>query len=302
MPLITTTIGFYPGPPQDQRDVGIDIPTDGEAKRDHYVYYHCRHLGGIDFSKIKTKVFRNGTAVDDVPVITGKITAGRSFLDKDWREASRIERPVKITIPGPMTIVDSLVNEFYEDDAELYRDIIVALNQEIHSLAKAGCRYIQIDEPVFVRYPEMALKFGIHNIENCFHGVDVTRIVHMCCGYPRKVDQEDYSKADPSAYFTLADALEDSVMDQVSLEDAHRHNELSLLTHFKKTKVILGFVDVARSRVESVDEIKQRIDDVLQYIDSERLIVAPDCGMKLLDKKIAKNKLVNLVKAAKSSI
>jgi len=199
-----------------------------------------------------------------------------------------------------MTIVDSLVNEFYESEEELRSDIVKALNQEMRSLVKAGCRYIQVDEPVFVRYPENARKFGIHNVESCFHDiVGVTRIVHICCGYPNYVNQAGYPKADPLSYFTLADALEDSIIHQVSIEDAHRHNDLSLLERFKRTKIILGLVDVAKSRVESVDEIRQRKDAALEHIDKEMLMAAPDCGMKLLDPKTAKAKLVNLVKAVK---
>jgi 5-methyltetrahydropteroyltriglutamate--homocysteine methyltransferase len=124
--------------------------------------------------------------------------------------------------------------------------------------------------------------------------------VHMCCGYPDKLDREDYPKADPNSYLAIADAIEASSIDAVSFEDAHRHNDLSLLEKLKTTKVIFGVVAIARSQVETVDEIRQRLLQALDHIDADRLIAAPDCGLALLGRGLAMAKLRNMSEAAKS--
>ena len=163
-----------------------------------------------------------------------------------------------------------------------------------------GGRHIQVDEPLFARLPEQALDFGIENLERCFHGVPdgVTRTMHMCCGYPNKLDETDYLKADPEVYRRLAGALEASIVDAVSIEDAHRHNDLSLLELFARTTVILGVVEIASSRVETVDEIVARLRVALDHIDADRLMAAPDCGLIMLGSELTRAKLGRLVEAA----
>lgn len=193
-----------------------------------------------------------------------------------------------------------MANSFYDDDAMLGADLAAAINAEFLALAKAGCTHIQIDEPVFARKPEQALAYGFENLERCFHGAPegVTRTVHMCCGYPDRLDNPDYPKADQDAYLRIADAIEASAIQAVSLEDAHRHNDLSLLERFKTTTVIFGAVAVAKSRVESVDDIRDRLRQALNHIDADRLIAAPDCGLGLLGRNLAMAKLKNLCMAA----
>merc|ERR1719160_1994914 len=122
----------------------------------------------------------------------------------------------------------------------------------------------------------------------------------MCCGYPEYCDQKEYLKADPQAYHQLASAIDNSVIDAVSLEDAHRHNDLNLLRMFKKTKIIFGVVQSASSRVESAEEIEDRVRDALNYIEEDRLILAPDCGLALLPPPVLKLKLKNMCIAAKN--
>lgn len=289
----------------DQVNVGIDILTDGEMGREDYTYYHCRHLKGVDFSSLAVKTVRAGARKGEVPTIRGKISArGRRFLTRDWVIAqSFTNKPVKVTVPGPMTVADTLADKYYHDERRLCEDIANALNVEIRALAKMGCRYIQIDEPVFARYPDKALAYGVDNLERCFHRVPrrVMRLMHMCCGYPERLDQEDYLKADPSVCFELAGPLNDSSIDTVSIEDAHRHNDLSLLERFSKTKVMLGVVAIARSRIESREEIKKRLEAALNHIEAARLIAAPDCGLSMLDRDTALAKLTSLVSAARTT-
>ncbi len=280
---------------------GVDIPTDGEVRRENYIHYHCRHLDGIDFATLTEKELRGGAYAAALPTITGPIRARDRFLAHDWRVAQAFtDRPLKVTMPGPMTIADTVANAHYDDDAKLGADLAAAINEELLALADSGCGHIQIDEPVFARKPEQALAFGFDNLERCFHGAPacVVRTVHMCCGYPDRLDNPDYPKADRNAYLRLADAIEDSSIAAVSLEDAHRHNDLALLERFHRTTVILGAVAVARSRVEPTEEIRARLRAALDHIDADRLIAAPDCGLGLLGRELAVAKLTNLCVAA----
>ncbi len=285
----------------DQVEAGIDIPTDGEIRRENYIHYHCRHLHGIDFERLAEKELRDGAYRARLPTVTGPVSVRDHFLPHDWKVAqSFTDRPVKITMPGPMTIADTIVDCHYDDPRRLGADLASALNAEVLALAEAGCKYIQIDEPLFARRPQAALDYGMENLERAFHRCPrgVTRIMHMCCGYPDRLDNPDYPKAPPQSYFQLADAVEQSSIMAVSIEDAHRHNDLSLLEHFEKTSVILGVVAIAKSRVESVDEIQARLIQALAHIDANRLIAAPDCGLGLLGRERALAKLRNLASAA----
>jgi len=200
---------------------------------------------------------------------------------------------------------DALAREgyaFYGDEAKLGAALAGALNVEIRALAGAGCTWIQVDEPVFARYPEKALAFGIDNLSRCFEGVpeSTVRGAHVCCGYPAELDTEDYPKADPRAYLAIADGLEAADVDVLSIEDAHRHNDLALLERFTTTRIALGVIGIARTRVEPVDEIADRLRAALAHIDAKRLIAAPDCGLTMLDRDTARAKLANLAAAAKT--
>jgi len=287
----------------DQIACGIDIPSDGEVRRENYIHYHCRHLNGIDFEHLTKKSLRQGAYSARLPTITGPVSARDLFLVHDWKIAqSFTERPVKITMPGPMTIADTTANEHYEDPAELGADLAAALNLEVLALAQAGCRHIQIDEPVFARKVPEALAYGFEHLERAFHGCpkQVVRTMHMCCGYPDALDNADYPKAPKESYFDLADAVDGSSVMAVSLEDTHRRNDLSLLERFASTTVILGVVAVAKSHIESTDEIRAHLADALGHIDAERLMAAPDCGLGLLGRARTMAKLRNLCEAAHS--
>ena len=339
MPLLTTCIGAYPKPPYvprmawfhdtaqageggvlpaakrqavldratqevvaEQAAIGIDIPTDGEIRRANYIHYHCGHLDGFEPGTLTERAMRNGAWTARVPTFTDRVVACEPFLARDWQVAQAVtDRPVKITVPGPLTISDSTANTFYPDRRSWCVDLAAALNVEIRRLAEAGCRYIQVDEPLFARLPDEALDFGVENLERCFHGVpdDVTRTVHMCCGYPDKLDDTDYVKADPEVYKRLAGAVEASFVDAVSIEDAHRHNDLSLLETFACTTVILGVVEIASSRIETVEEIVFRLRSALDHIDADRLVAAPDCGLIMLGADLVRTKLHRLVEAAR---
>ncbi len=287
---------------KDQEECGIDIITDGEIRRENYIHYHCRHLNGIDFDILTEKVARTGNYKCWLPTITKKISAGDSFLTNEWIKNQKLsKRPIKITIPGPMTISDTIANNYYENDEEMGKDLAAAINVEIKRLEDAGCKYIQIDEPLFARKPNKALSFGIRNLEKCFEGINknVEKITHICCGYPDKLDAINYPKAPLNSYEKIAKALDKSIIDTVSIEDAHRYNNFELLRDFKKTKIILGVIKIASSKIETIGEIQSRINEALKYISKEQLIIAPDCGLGHLQRELAIKKLKIMVQAVK---
>ncbi len=287
----------------DQVEAGVDVVTDGEVRRENYIHYHCRHLEGFDFEALVNKSLRGGAFETELPTVVGPVRSRGPFLPHDWRQAqATTDRPVKVTLPGPMTIGDTTVDLYYDDPARQGRDLAEALNVEIKALARAGCRIIQVDEPVFARKVPEALAYGMENLARCWHGVpdEIDRVMHICCGYPSALDDEDYPKADPASYLDLADAVEALPIDAVSLEDAHRHNDLSLLERFATTSVIFGSVAIARSRLETVEEVRTRLQAALEHIDAARLIAAPDCGLGYLGRDLAKAKLRVMCEAAKS--
>ena len=150
---------------KDQENCGIDIITDGEVRRENYIHYHCRHLNGIDFSNLTEKTARTGNYKCWLPTITNRVTAGESFLVEEWKTNQKLSnKPIKVTIPGPMTITDTIANTYYKTDEEMGYDLAEAINVEIKRLEEAGCKYIQVDEPLFARKPENALNFGIKNL------------------------------------------------------------------------------------------------------------------------------------------
>ena len=288
---------------RDQLDCGIDIITDGEIRRENYIHYHCRYLNGVDFNTLTEKVARTGNYKCWLPTITNKISAADPFLVDEWKNNQSLSnKPVKVTIPGPMTITDTIANTYYKSDEEMGYDLAIAINTEIKRLVDAGCKYIQVDEPLFARKPDNALAFGIKNLEKCFDGInqsDVEKITHICCGYPDKIDAVDYPKAPLDSYIKIAKALDSSIIDSVSIEDAHRYNDLSLLKNYKNTKIIFGVIKIASSKIETVEEIESRISETLKFISKEQLIVAPDCGLGHLSRDLAIKKLKIMSLAAK---
>ncbi|MCH9046501.1 MAG: cobalamin-independent methionine synthase II family protein [SAR324 cluster bacterium] len=284
-----------------QVEAGIEIPTDGEMPREHYIYYHLRHLEGFDFVNLTEKRMRNQAWHARIPTLVAPVRPRQRFLPEDWRMAQRAtKRPVKMTVPGPLTIADSVADAYYRDERALGAALADAINVEVRALADAGCPCVQVDEPVFAREPQKALAYGMEHLERCFHKVPaaVTRVVHICCGYPAELNLEDYPKADAKTYFALADDLEQVGLHAVSLEDAHRHNDLKLLEKFPRLTVILGVVQIANTRVEPVEEIVERLRAALGHIDRERLIAAPDCGLAMLEWDIVWQKLRNVAGAA----
>ena len=282
---------------RQQEKTGVDIVSDGEIRRDNYVHYYCQHLDGFDFERRARITGRSGAWSWAAPMITGPIASRQSCLAADYQFIrDRTERCVKMTIPGPMTIIDSVADEYYRDDVALAMDLAATIRMEVEALAAAGCHVVQFDEPVFARFPNKVSDYGLRALEACFEGVTgITTVVHVCRGYPI----EGYDKANADSYTHLAPMLANSKIDQISIEGAHGPLDLGVLRRFGDKGLIFGVVDAGDSRIETVEEIEARIKQVLGHVRPDRLSVGPDCGMVFLDPEVAKAKLTNLVEGAR---
>jgi len=297
---------------QEQTRMGVMVPTDGEVRRENYIHNLCRFIDGISFDELTRTGCRPHTVTGEfayytsLPTVVGPVRwRGGLDIGEEWKGNQEMtDRAVKYTLPGPMTMIGTLANQHYASDQELGADLALILRERVAELVRAGCTNIQIDEPLFARQLEKAIEWGIPLLDQILDEVPVhvNTTVHICCGYPTHIDQTDYLKADPCAYQMLAPALDDSKVNAVSLEDAHRPNDLStLLPMFKKKIVVLGCVTVACSKVESQLQIEARLNEALKYIDRERLQVAPDCGLGFLQGKyrpLLDQKLTNMCAAA----
>jgi len=282
---------------REQEATGVDIVSDGEERRDNYVYYHCRHLDGFDFEH-RTRIAGRSRAWEwPMPTITGPIAARQAFLPADYQFVrDRTVRRVKMTIPGPMTIMDSAKDEYYGDEVSLAMDLAAAIRVDVEALAAAGCEIIQFDESTFTRYPQKVSDYALRALEACFQGITgITTVVHICRGYPI----EGYAKANPEGYTLIAPMLAGSKIDQISIEGTNRPLEPDLLRPFGDKDIIFGLVDVGEPRIETVEQIETRINRVLDHIEPDRLSLGPDCGMIFLDPEVAKTKLINLVEATR---
>ncbi len=282
---------------REQEEVGLDVVTDGEQKRGNYVLYHCQHLGGFDFGDKEEKVFRDGLVKGLVPVVRGKIKTKDHFLVNDFKFLQSLtNKQIKVTIPGPVTIIDSVKDAFYFDERRLALDLAKAIREEVAALAEAGCTLIQFDEPVFIRDQKKFFSYGLEALQACFERVNnITKQVHICRGYPK----EGVPKTDAARYARIIEALSTIDIDAIAVEDAHEHLELSVFEKFGSKKVILGVVDIGNPQIETIEEIEKRIKEILTIIPPEQLLIAPDCGLLLLKPETAKAKLSNMVLAAK---
>lgn len=288
---------------REQNSAGIDLITDGEERRGHYVLYVLRGLAGIDFEHLREKSIRQGVYVRELPVVAGKIAYKSPILLNDYEFTRKYASGIaKIGLPGPATVVDSVADEYYQGDLEeMAMDYAQAIRHEVKALVAAGCRVIQFDDPVLLRYPEQAQKWGLKALAACFQGLEsqATFIVHICCGYPDKpLERKGISyKANADYYRDLLGWLSDSTLDVVSLEGAQSNLDLSVLPAIGKKTVMLGVLDVGSNAVESVESLVERGQNALRYLPREQLILAPDCGMLQLSRKAAREKLANVATA-----
>ncbi|HSW99488.1 MAG TPA: hypothetical protein VLH38_00450 [Patescibacteria group bacterium] len=288
----------------DQNEAGIDIVTDGEERRGQYVMHILKGLDGIDFEHLEHVQYRGGVYERDVPTITSRIAFKKPISVDDFLfTKERATTIPKICLPGPSTAIDSLADHFYDGNLEQAAyDYATAIHHEVAALIAAGCRVIQFDDPVLLRFPDRAKSWGIQSLEKCFEGFEdqATFIVHICRGYPNKPLEKqgvDY-KANKEYYEEVLSWLSSSKLDIISIEGAQSNLDLSILPAIGKKSVMLGVLDVGVNKVESVESLVARGKEALRFIPKDQLILAPDCGMLELTRTAARKKLKNLALAA----
>lgn len=293
---------------KDQEDARIDIISDGEQRRGHYVKYVLRGLTGFDFENMverKVEKLIDGTYhvaySTIVPTVNKKIDYKNSITVQDFLYLKeRTKKEIKMALPGPSTVVDSVDNKFYNENRELAFDYAKSIKKEVVSLRDAGCKIIQFDDPGLLRDIRRSEDWGIKALESCFEGIDVTTIVHVCRSYPDKELEEKNIKykSDQEYYPELLRILKQSKVDQISIEGKQGNLNPVVLKDAGDKKILLGCIDVGNERVESVEEIIEQAKNALKYLRPKQLILAPDCGLLELSKEAAKAKLTNMAKAA----
>jgi len=278
---------------RDMERAGIDIVTDGEIRRESYSNRFATALEGIDIAtpgKVKSRAGRD----TPVPRVVGKIRRKGPVEVRDMKFLrASTDRPAKITLPGPFTMSRQAINEFYQDDDEMVMDYAVAVNAEARDLVKAGADIIQLDEPWLRQDPDAAKRIAVKAINRALEGLKVTTIVHLCFGYAALVPGE----TKPVGYSFLPQ-LADSTADQISIEAAQPKLDLGVLKDLAPKKILLGVLDLGDAKVETPKRVAERIRRGLKHVPAERLIPAPDCGMKYLPREVAFGKLKALSEGA----
>jgi 5-methyltetrahydropteroyltriglutamate--homocysteine methyltransferase len=277
---------------RDMERAGIDIITDGEMRRESYSNRFATALEGIDNDNPAVIVNRAGRETR-VPRIVGKIRRRQAVEVRDMQFLRRnTERAAKITLPGPFTMAQQAKNEFYRDSDEMVMDFAAAVNEEVHDLAAAGADVIQLDDPWLRNDPDAAKRIAVKAINRALEGLQVPTIVHLCFGYAAVVKD-----AKPVGYSFLPE-LANSTAQQISIEAAQPKLDLGILRDLAPKTIVLGVIDLGSDTVETPDAVAQRIRAALKYLPAERLIPAPDCGMKYLARETAFGKLQALAAGA----
>ncbi len=275
-----------------QEDAGLDIVSDGEIRRESYSNRFATALEGVDLDNPGSALDRSGHP-NPVPRIVGKIRRKHAVEVEDLKFLrAHTDRMVKITVPGPFTMLQQAQNDFYEREEDAAMDYADAVNAEIKDLFAAGADIVQIDEPYMQARPEMARRYGLAALNRALDGVTGTTAVHICFGYAAIIHER------PSGYSFLPELAQCSC-GQISIETAQSKLDCSVLKQLDGKRVMVGCIDLADPQVETTETIVRRIDRALPYIKAENVILAPDCGMKYLPRETAVGKLSAMVEAAK---
>ncbi|HZQ72098.1 MAG TPA: methionine synthase [Burkholderiales bacterium] len=279
---------------KEQEDAGIDIVTDGEQSRQHFVHGFLEFVDGIDFqNKVKMGI-RNNRYDAMVPVVVAPLRLkGRVHHAEAMVLKSHSRKKTKITMPGPMTIVDTIADRHYGDRARLAMAFAELLNQEARALEKDGIDVIQFDEPAFNVYMDDVKRWGVAALERAIKGLKCTTAVHICYGYGIKanLDWKGTLGAEWRQYEEIFPALARSKIDQVSLECIHSKVPVELLGLLKGKDVLVGVIDVATDKVETPQEVAGTILKALKYVPAKRFFPCTNCGMAPMDREIATAKL-----------
>jgi 5-methyltetrahydropteroyltriglutamate--homocysteine methyltransferase len=276
---------------RDMERAGIDIITDGEMRRESYSNRFATALEGVDIENPGTTINRTG-ARSVVPRIAGPIQRKHPVEVRDVEFLRRnTSKRIKITLPGPFTMAQQAQDDYYKDEEALAMAFAAAVNVEMRDLKAAGADVIQLDEPWLQARAERAARYGLKAINRALQGIEGTTVVHLCFGYAAAV------KDKPSGYSFLPQ-LADSVAEQISIEAAQPRLDLAVLKELSNKTVMLGVIDLGTTEVESPGLVAARIRAGLKHVAADRLVLAPDCGMKYLDRNTAFQKLIALTKGA----
>ena len=279
---------------RDQERAGLDIVTDGEMRRESYSNRFATALDGVDIDHPGTALDRSGHP-NPVPRVAGKVTRKHPVEVRDVQFLrANTDRMIKITVPGPFTMSQQAQNDFYQDEEEMALDYAAAVNAEIKDLFSAGADIVQIDEPYMQARPEKARKYGLKALNAALAGVTGTTAVHICFGYAAIIHVR------PEGYSFLPE-LAGSPVQQVSIETAQSGLDCSVLAKLPGKTIILGVIDLSDMTVETPETVAARIRRALPYVPAERLVIAPDCGMKYLPRDIAFGKMKAMVEGRRAA-
>jgi 5-methyltetrahydropteroyltriglutamate--homocysteine methyltransferase len=278
---------------RDMERAGIDIITDGEIRRESYSNRFATALEGIDIEKPGFIKARSG-AQTPVPRVVGKVRRQGPVEVRDMQFLrNNTDLTAKITLPGPFTMSKQAVDEYYKDAEALAMDMAAAVNEEAHDLVRAGADVIQLDEPWVRSDPQAARQYAVKAINRALEGISVPTVVHLCFGYAAVVPGE----TKPSGYSFLPE-LADTIASTISIESAQPKIDFSVLEDLAPKNVMLGVLDLSDLTIETPEIVATRIRRGLEHVPAERLIAAPDCGMKYLPRNVAFGKLRALSQGA----
>jgi 5-methyltetrahydropteroyltriglutamate--homocysteine methyltransferase len=265
---------------RDQERAGLDIISDGEQRRESYSNRFATALDGIDADNPGTTINRSGKPIP-VPRVVAPIRRKRPVEVRDLKVLlANTEHAVKATVPGPFTMSKQAQDDYYKDDEALALAYADAVNAEIKDLFSAGADVVQIDEPWMQQHPDKARQYGLKALDRALDGVRGTVAVHLCFGYAAVVHDK------PAGYSFLPE-LEGSKAHQISIEAAQPKLDLKVLRELPSKTVILGVIDLSDMNVETPQTVAERIRQALAHVPANRVVVAPDCGMKYLPRAVA---------------
>ena len=275
-----------------QEQAGLDIITDGEIRRESYSNRFATALEGVDIDNPGSALDRSGHP-NPVPRIVGRIRRKHAVEVRDLLFLKKnTEKQVKITVPGPFTMLQQAQNDFYKSEEEAAKDNAAAVNEEIKDLFKAGADIVQVDEPYMQARPEKARQYGLKALNRALEGVSGTTAVHICFGYAAIIH------ARPEGYSFLPEFAGCSCK-QVSIETAQSNLDTAVLAKLPDKKIMVGCIDLSDMTIETPQKVVERLKKALKHVKPENVIVAPDCGMKYLPREVAYGKLKAMVEGAK---
>lgn len=286
---------------QQQLAAGIDIVSDGEQTRQHFVTTFIEHLDGVDFANRATVKIRNRYEAS-VPTVVGAVSRPQSVFAKDAKFLRQhTDKPIKWALPGPMTMIDTLSDQYYGSREKLAWEFATLLNQEAKELEAAGVDIIQFDEPAFNVFFDEVNDWGIAALERAIEGLKCDTAVHICYGYGIKAntDWKQTLGSEWRQYEAIFPKLQQSAIDMVSLECHNSRVPMELIELIRGKKVMVGAIDVATHQIETPEQVAATLHKALQFVDAKNLYPCTNCGMAPLPRHVAQAKLFALAQGAK---